>query len=107
MFFFLYTGYNYVTFVSVKVNYNRNITILCEFNAKSIDLDNGTTNYTCCINYGQQQDKRTSHSPIVTLSIQPIQGRHQSFTIIATNGTHTAWVEGRFNISGMEPIFLQ
>ena len=105
---FEYAEYNN-TFVSVKIDHNTtNFSITCEFYTQpTTALDNNTNNYNCsCITYGINKSQLviqgTSYSSIVTLkfNIHTIQEDHRHFTIIATDGTDTVWVEGKFNTSG-------
>ena len=94
----------------MKIDHNTtNFSITCEFYTEPTNAsDNSTNNYynNCsCIIYGinkRQLAQGTSYSNIVTLkfNIHTIQEEHQNFTIIATDDTHTVWVEGKFNTSG-------
>ena len=94
-FFSLHTEY-YNTFVSVEIDYETNITIVCEFHVQSVL----NSKRVCSIEYKSQFVKRTSYSGTVILDIHPVQGGHQNFTLIATNGSQTVQMEGKFNISG-------
>ena len=86
----------------MEIDYDTNITIMCKFHAQSVL--NITNDCSCSIRYKTQFYKGTSHSGTVTLIIHPVKGEVQDFNITAANGTYTAIVEGKFNITGTATI---